>query len=137
MYSCCRSGVEEQYMEREQLLDDVLDIWREKEIETSFKAKAKSLEVERKKIAMGMRATMLKKYKWKRIAEAPATGQTKPKPEKDKVEPAPKWLDIQYRVPPQECSTREKKWTSADKSRRWPRNSSSQMERNVVVSLTC
>ena len=48
------------YTEREELLDDIAEMWREKEVEREqekgSKADAKALEVERKNAAVGMRA---------------------------------------------------------------------------------
>ena len=48
------------YTERDELLDDVAEMWREKEVEKDQekggKADAKALEVERRNAAVGMRA---------------------------------------------------------------------------------
>ena len=57
------------YTEREELLDDIAEMWREKEVEREqekgSKADAKALEVERKNAAVGMRAAALGRYKEK------------------------------------------------------------------------
>ena len=67
------------YTEREELLDDIAEMWREKEVEREqekgSKADAKALEVERKNAAVGMRAAALGRYKEKRSAAAAATGE--------------------------------------------------------------
>ena len=90
------------YTERDELLDDVAEMWREKEVEKDQekggKADAKALEVERRNAEVGMRAAAVVRLKEKRSATAAATGQPVPPPGPGQppamVEPPRKRLDV-------------------------------------------
>ena len=55
------------YTERHQLLDDIAEMWREKEVEKEqekgAKANAKAIEIERKNAGLAMRAAALNRFK--------------------------------------------------------------------------
>ena len=90
------------YTKRDELLDDVAEMWREKEVEKDQekggKADSKALEVERQNAAVGMRTAAVVRPRETRSATAAAIGQPVPPPRPGQppamVEPPRKRLDV-------------------------------------------